>query len=209
MSAKDGVIRADDSLKQARRDLCQAIAVDLCDEIILTTDVASLADETAAYDVSECTKLARAASSSFFSAMKSEELARQKHQALQDPMIATKAERAASEDALRDAADKLLSAEKSLNDSVANALTQLDSLIRSLRMQVLSVQLADANLDVARIKFGYGEMLQYELDSEANSTDQAHDKVTKAKEDLYVQVLKIESMIGRDVADMLSQAGLK
>jgi hypothetical protein len=76
-------------------------------------------------------------------------------------------------------------------------------------MQVLSAQLADANLDVARIKFGYGEMLQYELDSEVNSTNQAYDKVTKAKEDLYVQVLKIESMIGRDVADILSQAGLK
>jgi len=38
-----------------------------------------------------------------------------------------------------------------------------------------------------------------------NSVDQAHDRVTKAREDLYAQVLKIESMIGRDVADMLRQ----
>jgi outer membrane protein TolC len=124
-------------------------------------------------------------------------------------MIATKAERASAEDAFRDAADKLANAEKSLDDSVANALAQLDSLIRSLRMQVLSSELSDANLGVARIKFGYGEMLQYELDSEVNSVSQAHDKVTKAREDLYVQVLKIESMIGRDVVDMLRQAGLK
>ena len=209
LSAKDAVIRADDSLRQAKDDLCRAMAVDLYEEIVLTTDVASLADETVTYDVAECTVLARAASSSYFSAVKSEELAGQKYEALQDPMIAAKAERASAEEALRDAADKLSNAEKSLNDSVANALTQLDSLIRSLRMQVLSAQLADANLDVARIKFGYGEMLQYELDSEVNSVDQAHVRVTKAKEDLYVQVLKIESMIGRDVADMLSQAGLK
>ena len=209
LSAKDAVIRADDSLRQAKDDLCRAMAIDIYEEIVLTTDVASLANETAEYDVAECTALARAASSSYFSAVKSEELAGQKCVALQDPMIATKAERALAEDALRDAADKLSSAEKSLNDSVANALAQLDSLIRSLRMQVLSAQLADANLDVARIKFGYGEMLQYELDSEVNSTNQAYDKVTKAKEDLYVQVLKIESMIGRDVADILSQAGLK
>lgn len=209
LSAKDAVIRADDSLRQAKDDLCRAMAVDLYEEIILTTDVASLADETVTYDVAECTVLARAASSSYFSAVKSEELAGQKYEALQDPMIAAKAERASAEEALRDAAEKLSNAEKSLNDSVANALTQLDSLIRSLRMQVLSAQLADANLDVARIKFGYGEMLQYELDSEVNSVDQAHVRVAKAKEDLYVQVLKIESMIGRNVADVLCRAGLK
>jgi len=205
LSAKDAVIRADDALKQAKSDLCRGMAVDLSDEIHLTTDAASLADESVTYDVADCVKLAQAASSSYFSAVKSEELARQKYQAFQDPMIATKAERASAEDALRDAADKLASAEKSLDDSVANALTQLDSLIRSLRMQVLSAELSDANLDVARIKFGYGEMLQYELDSEVNSVDQAHDRVTKAREDLYAQVLKIESMIGRDVADMLRQ----
>jgi len=205
LSAKDAVIRADDALKQAKSDLCRGMAVDLSDEILLTTDAASLADESVTYDVADCVKLAQAASSSYFSAVKSEELARQKYQAFQDPMIATKAERASAEDALRDAADKLASAEKSLDDSVANALTQLDSLIRSLRMQVLSAELSDANLDVARIKFGYGEMLQYELDSEVNSVDQAHDRVTKAREDLYAQVLKIESMIGRDVADMLRQ----
>jgi len=205
VSAKDAVIRADDALKQAKSDLCRGMAVDLSDEIHLTTDAASLADESVTYDVADCVKLAQAASSSYFSAVKSEELARQKYQAFQDPMIATKAERASAEDALRDAADKLASAEKSLDDSVANALTQLDSLIRSLRMQVLSAELSDANLDVARIKFGYGEMLQYELDSEVNSVDQAHDRVTKAREDLYAQVLKIESMIGRDVADMLRQ----
>jgi hypothetical protein len=209
LSAKDAVIRADDSLRQAKDDLCRAMAVDLYEEIVLTTDVASLADETVTYDVAECTVLARAASSSYFSAVKSEELAGQKYEALQDPMIAAKAERASAEEALRDAAEKLSNAEKSLNDSVANALTQLDSLIRSLRMQVLSAQLADANLDVARIKFGYGEMLQYELDSEVNSVDQAHVRVAKAKEDLYVQVLKIESMIGRNVADVLCRAGLK
>jgi len=209
LSAKDAVIRADDTLKQAKSDLCRAMAVDLTDEIVLKTDVASLADESVTYDAAGCMKLARAASSSYFSAVKSEELARQKHQALQDPMIATKAERASAEDAFRDAADKLANAEKSLDDSVANALAQLDSLIRSLRMQVLSSELSDANLGVARIKFGYGEMLQYELDSEVNSVSQAHDKVTKAREDLYVQVLKIESMIGRDVVDMLRQAGLK
>jgi len=209
LSAKDAVIRADDSLRQAKDDLCRAMAVGLYEEIVLTTDVASLAGETVAYDVAESMKLARAASSSYFSAVKSEELARRKHEALQDTMIATKAERTSADDALNDAASRLASAENSLVDSVSNALAQLDSLIRSLRMQVLSAQLSDANLDVARIKFGYGEMLQYELDSEVNSVAQAHARVTKAKEDLYVQVLKIESMIGRDVAGMLSQAGLK
>jgi len=161
------------------------------------------------YDVAECTVLARAASSSYFSAVKSEELARRKHEALQDTMIAAKAERASAEDALNDAADRLASAEKSLSDSVSSSLAQLDSLIRSLRMQVLSAQLADANLDVARIKLGYGEMLQYELDGEVNSVDQAHARVTKAREDLYAQALKIESMIGRDVVDMLCRADLK
>jgi len=209
LSAKDAVIRADDSLRQAKDDLCRAMAVDSYEEIVLTTDVASLADETVTYDVAECTVLARAASSSYFSAVKSEELARRKHEALQDTMIAAKAERASAEDALNDAADRLASAEKSLSDSVSSSLAQLDSLIRSLRMQVLSAQLADANLDVARIKLGYGEMLQYELDGEVNSVDQAHARVTKAREDLYAQALKIESMIGRDVVDMLCRADLK
>jgi len=209
LSAKDAVIRADDSLRQAKDDLCRAMAVDAYEEIVLTTDVASLANEAVTYDVAECTVLARDASSSYFSAMKSEELARRKHEALQDTMIAAKAERTSAEDALNDAASRLASAEKSLVDSVSSALAQLDSLIRSLRMQVLSAQLADANLDVARIKLGYGEMLQYELDGEVNSVDQAHARVTKAREDLYAQALKIESMIGRDVVDMLCRADLK
>ena len=206
LSANDAVIKADDSLRQAKRDLCQSMGVDVYDDISLSTDVASLADEAVAYDVAECMRLAKAASSSFFSAMESEGLAGQKHEALQDPMIATKAERAAAKDALRDASDKLVSAEKSLSDSVESALAQLDSLVRNLRMQVVAAQLSDANLGVARIKFGYGEMLQYELDSEVNSVDQAHTRVTKAREDLYVHVLKIESLIGRDVVGLLTQA---
>ena len=127
LSAKDAVIRADDSLRQAKDDLCRAMAVDAYEEIVLTTDVASLANEAVTYDVAECTVLARAASSSYFSAVKSEELARRKHEALQDTMIAAKAERASAEDALNDAADRLASAEKSVSDSVSSALAQLDS----------------------------------------------------------------------------------
>ena len=60
LSAKDAVIRADDALKQAKSDLCRGMAVDLSDEILLTTDAASLADESVTYDVADCVKIGRA-----------------------------------------------------------------------------------------------------------------------------------------------------
>ncbi|MEA4884396.1 MAG: TolC family protein [Clostridia bacterium] len=205
LSATDSLVKAQKSVKQSKQDFCENAGMALVDKIVLTTDVSSLFTGAGEHDGAAILKAAGAASSTCFSAAAAEDLARRKNEALQDPMIATKTEREAAEKTYKDAKSRLADAEKSLTSSVADALASLESLVRSLDMQTISAQLAAANLEVAKIRFSHGEMLQYEMDNEISSANQASYKVIQAETDLFVQLMKIHALTGGDVASLAAK----
>ncbi|HOB92239.1 MAG: TolC family protein [Bacillota bacterium] len=203
LSAVDSLIKAEQNLDQAIESFCLDIGMDPVGEVVLLTDISSLYSDVPDLGSDELLEAAQAASSSYYSALKAEELARKKYNALQDPLIATRTEREDAETALEDAVKKLENASKSLSDSVRNALAQLDALIRALEMQEKSVQISDNSLEIARIRFEHGEAYQYELDNEVNSNISAHNRLKAAQEDLYLQILRVYSLAGEDVVNLI------
>lgn len=203
LSASDSLLKAEQSLRQTKRSFCQNIGAELCDDIVLATDVSTLYGDVPEYGLNDSIEAAQGVGSSYFSAAAGKELARRKCEALQDPLIATPTERETAEKSWKDAETRFASAEQSLIDSIENALVELESLVRNLNMQTISAQRAQSNLEVARIKFQHGEMLQYELDNETSSANQALYRMAKAKEDLFVHMLKLESLIGGSVLDIV------
>lgn len=203
LSASDALIKAEQSLRQAIESFCRDIGMDPVDEVVLLTGISELYSGVPDLDENELLKSAQAASSAYFSALKAEELARKKYNALQDPLIATRTEREEAEEALEDAVKKLEDAARSVSDSVKNALAQLQALARALEMQEISVRMSDNSLEIARIKFEHGEAYKYELDNEVNNNVSAHNKLEAAQEDLYLQILKLYSLAGEDVVSLI------
>lgn len=205
ISATDALVKAEINIKQVKESFCEAAGLESADTIALTTDVSSLYTGEVEFARDEVLEAARKASSSYFSAAAAADIARRKHEALKDPMIATKNERDQAAKADSDAQARLSDAEKSLVSSVDNALATLESLMRSLEMQTISAELAAADLEVARIRFDHGEMLQYELDSQVSSAEQAQFRAVQAKIDLFLQVLRIVALTGGDAMGLITR----
>lgn len=205
LSAQDALVKAENSFKQARESFCENIGVAVADKIVLKTDVSGLYKGAGDHDRAAILEAARKASSAHFSAAAAEDIARRKYEALNDPMIATQTEMKSAQKTYEDAKAKLADAEKSIVTSVDDALASLASLKRSLDMAAIDAELATKNLDVAKIKFNHGEMLQYELDSQVSSTSQSQYKAAQAKVDVLVQILKIHVLTGGDAMSLLGK----
>lgn len=205
ISAQDALVKAENSFKQARQSFCEKIGVPVADKIVLTTDVSGLYTGIGDYDREATLEAARKASSNYFSAAAAEDLARRKYEALNDPMIATQTEMKSAQKTYEDAKEKLESAEKSIITSVDDALATLASLKRSLDMAIIDAELAVKNLDVAKIKFNHGEMLQYELDSQVSSASQSQYRAVQARADVFVQILKIHVLTGGDAMSLIGK----
>lgn len=203
LSAIDALIKAEQGLDQAIESFCMDIDVDPVAKVVLLTDISSLYSGIPDFYSGELLEAAQSASSTYYSALKAEELARKKYNALQDPLIATRIEREDAETALDDAVKKLEDASKSVSDSVRNTLAQLEALSRALEMQEKSVQISDNSLEIAKIRFEHGEAYQYEIDNEVNSNITAHNRLKAAQEDLYLQILRVYSLAGEDVVSLI------
>lgn len=199
ITAQEAARKSEETLKDAKADFCLGIEASYCDNITLFGDLEDIAAKGGEKDYEKILESAKAASSSYYSALKAEALAKLKYDAMSDPLIATLSEKEAAQKTWESAKSKLDSAQRTLQSSVSDAISQLTALNKSYDMQVISSKLAETTMANAEIKFKYGELLQYEIDAERNSYKQSGLKLQRALEDVLLQSLRIDSLMGRDL----------
>lgn len=199
ITAQEARRKSEEVLKDAKSDFCLGIEVPYCDSVTLTGDLEDIAPAAGGADYGKVLEAARAASSSYHSAQKAEALAKAKYDAMSDPLIATSSEKEAARKAWESAKSKLDTTARTLQTSVSDAVSQLTALGKSYDMQVISSKMAETAMANAEIKFKYGELLQYEMNAERNSYKQSGLKLKKALEDLLMQAIRLNSLMGEDL----------
>jgi hypothetical protein len=205
ITAHEAERKSEEALKNAKADFCLGIGVEYCDSITLTDNLEDAAPKVGEVDSNKVLEAAKSASSSYYSAFKAEALAKVKYDAMTDPLIATKSEKEAAEKAWDSSKSKLETAVRTLQTTVSDAISQLTALNKSYEMQVISSKLAETTIANSEIKFKYGELLQYEIDAERNSYKQSGLKLKKALEDVQLQYLRIESLMGKDLLQLMAK----